>query len=196
MISMKMNIPSIVQTLAEHTPLPHEALFLGVAEDGLPVLLNTHDSSAQAVLVYGEDGMSLLETAYRATLLLDTASQVVTIGLPFGEDTPMTSCYPTLREADTLLSSAIEYMRNSRADSNSLPLRLLLVDGDSCMASTEIHDKLLTVIQQGSRYNFWTILLSEYPTDVIKTHIHSYGDGYFRMREGERYLNFYSKYSP
>jgi hypothetical protein len=36
-------LPSISEVLNEFGPMPPEALFLGVASDGLPVLLNLHD---------------------------------------------------------------------------------------------------------------------------------------------------------
>lgn len=42
--------------LAGIGPLPREALFLGVASDGLPVLLNLHDSIPGPLLVVGEAG--------------------------------------------------------------------------------------------------------------------------------------------
>lgn len=48
--------PSLGQVLADFGPMPDEALFLGVATDGLPVLLNLHDSVPGPLLVIGEAG--------------------------------------------------------------------------------------------------------------------------------------------
>jgi hypothetical protein len=48
--------PSLNSVLAEIGPLPHEVLFLGVATDGLPVLLNLHDPVPGPLLVTGENG--------------------------------------------------------------------------------------------------------------------------------------------
>lgn len=48
--------PTLDQVLAEVGPLPREALFLGVASDGLPVLLNLHDPAPGPLLVTGEAG--------------------------------------------------------------------------------------------------------------------------------------------
>jgi NACHT domain-containing protein len=42
--------------LAAIGPLPHEALFLGIASDGLPVLLNLHDPHPGPMLIIGEAG--------------------------------------------------------------------------------------------------------------------------------------------
>ena len=48
--------PTLGSVLAEIGPLPQEALFLGVASDGLPVLLNLHDPVPGALMVVGEAG--------------------------------------------------------------------------------------------------------------------------------------------
>ncbi len=44
------------RVLAEIGPLPREALFLGMASDGLPVLLNLHDPLPGPMLVIGDEG--------------------------------------------------------------------------------------------------------------------------------------------
>jgi hypothetical protein len=49
-------LPNINRILAEIGPLPREALFLGVAKDGLPVLLNLHDPLPGPLLVTGDTG--------------------------------------------------------------------------------------------------------------------------------------------
>ncbi len=46
--------PSLDRVLSEIGPLPREALFLGIASDGLPVLLNLHDSTPGPMLVIGD----------------------------------------------------------------------------------------------------------------------------------------------
>jgi hypothetical protein len=49
-------VPTLEQVLDEIGPLPGEALFLGIASDGLPVLLNLHDPAAGPLLVIGDPG--------------------------------------------------------------------------------------------------------------------------------------------
>ncbi|MEO8358303.1 MAG: hypothetical protein ABI621_20545 [Chloroflexota bacterium] len=46
--------PDLSATLAKLGPIPREALFLGVATDGLPVLLNLHDPLPGPMLVLGD----------------------------------------------------------------------------------------------------------------------------------------------
>src|ERR1044072_8421512 len=48
--------PALIDVLAEIGSLPAEALFLGVATDGLPVLLNLYDSHPGPILISGDEG--------------------------------------------------------------------------------------------------------------------------------------------
>ncbi len=49
-------LPSLEQVLQDLGPLPDEALFLGLASDGLPVLMDMHDPSPGPLLVLGDQG--------------------------------------------------------------------------------------------------------------------------------------------
>ena len=49
-------LPPLSEVLAEFGPMPPEALFLGVASDGLPVLLNLHDPIPGPLLITGDAG--------------------------------------------------------------------------------------------------------------------------------------------
>jgi hypothetical protein len=48
--------PPLSEVLAEFSPMPAEALFLGVASDGLPVLLNMYDPIPGPILLCGDSG--------------------------------------------------------------------------------------------------------------------------------------------
>lgn len=48
--------PTLSQVLANFGPMPDEALFLGVASDELPVLLNLYDSVPGPLLILGDPG--------------------------------------------------------------------------------------------------------------------------------------------
>lgn len=61
--------PVLSQVLADFGPMPNEALFLGVASDELPVLLNLHDSIPGPLLIIGDPGSgktALLQIIARA----------------------------------------------------------------------------------------------------------------------------------
>lgn len=49
-------LPCLSEVLTEFGPMPSEALFLGVASDGLPVLLNLHDPVPGPILISGDAG--------------------------------------------------------------------------------------------------------------------------------------------
>ena len=49
-------LPPLSDVLTEFGPMPPEALFLGVASDGLPVLLNLHDPIPGPLLITGDAG--------------------------------------------------------------------------------------------------------------------------------------------
>src|SRR5215216_2322474 len=49
-------LPPLSEVLTEFGPMPQEALFLGVASDGLPVLLNLHDPIPGPLLIGGDAG--------------------------------------------------------------------------------------------------------------------------------------------
>ena len=51
-----LGAPSLDQILSEMGPLPRQALFIGIASDGLPVLLNLHDPTPGPMLVLAEKG--------------------------------------------------------------------------------------------------------------------------------------------
>ena len=58
-------LPPMSEVLTEFDPLPPEALFMGIASDGLPVLLNLHDPVPGPILIAGDSGTgktALLQT--------------------------------------------------------------------------------------------------------------------------------------
>lgn len=58
--------PALTDVLVEMGSLPPEALFLGVATDGLPVLLNLYDAHPGPILVAGDAGSG--KTAFLQTI--------------------------------------------------------------------------------------------------------------------------------
>ena len=58
--------PALSDVLAEIGPLPREALFLGIASDNLPVLLNLYDPHPGPMLIAGDAGAG--KTAFLQTI--------------------------------------------------------------------------------------------------------------------------------
>ena len=63
--------PALSEVLVELGPLPAEALFLGVAADGLPVLLNLYDPHPGPMLIAGDTGSG--KTAFLQTIAQSVA---------------------------------------------------------------------------------------------------------------------------
>jgi hypothetical protein len=74
--------PSLSGVLADYGPMPPEALFMGVAHDGLPMLLNLHDPVPGPLLIVGDAGAgktNLLQVIARAAEMMHQPE-----GLQFG----------------------------------------------------------------------------------------------------------------
>ena len=72
-------LPALNEVLNEFGLMPPEALFLGVASDGLPVLLNLHDPIPGPILIAGDAGTgktSLLQTIALAAGMMHQPNQL------------------------------------------------------------------------------------------------------------------------
>jgi hypothetical protein len=74
--------PTLDRVLAEIGPLPREALFLGVASDGLPVLLNLYDPIPGPVLIIGDAESG--KTAFLRTIVRSLIHTHKSTDLQFG----------------------------------------------------------------------------------------------------------------
>ncbi len=74
--------PALRDVLAEIGPLPTEALFLGVATDGLPVLLNLYDFASGPILMAGDAGTG--KTAFLQTIAKSVQQTDQSNDLQFG----------------------------------------------------------------------------------------------------------------
>ena len=71
--------PSLLDSLSELGPLPREALLLGLASDGLPVLLNLHDPHPGPLLITADPGAgktALLQLIAQAASEMHTPGEV------------------------------------------------------------------------------------------------------------------------
>jgi len=75
-------VPTLSSILAQIGSLPMEALFLGIASDGLPVLLNLYDPHPGPMLIAGETGSG--KTAFLQTIARSVALTHPSSDLQFG----------------------------------------------------------------------------------------------------------------
>jgi hypothetical protein len=72
-------LPSLTDVLADFASLPRETLFLGIADDALPILLNLHDPVPGPLLVSADEGAgktAFLQLVANALIKLNDPSDV------------------------------------------------------------------------------------------------------------------------
>lgn len=72
-------LPTLREILEEIGPIPREALLLGIASDGLPILLNLYDSHPGPILVIGDAGAGktgFLQTVARSAICTHDANDL------------------------------------------------------------------------------------------------------------------------
>jgi tRNA A37 threonylcarbamoyladenosine biosynthesis protein TsaE len=162
-------LPSLASVLAESSPLPREAIFLGQAEDDLPVLLNLYDPIPGPILIAGDRGTgktTLLQTIARAADLLHPPSEVqycvVTphpeewIDLQNGRDNAGIHSINDESAAE-LLQSLVTWAHNNKGGSQSI---LLLIE--DLEAVTRLDERSLQnlrwLLLRGSSRRVWLFL--------------------------------------
>ena len=158
---------SLENVMAKFMPLPEDGLFLGVASDGLPVLLNLNDPRPGALLLLGDSRSGkteFLQEVARAAALshLPSACRFVVVtsnlkewdgwkDLPhcLGMWTPET---PRLK--DFLLDLTVRAQQSGNADNI-----LLLVDDLQSLIDPDknIQDGFLWLLANGAAGRIWTI---------------------------------------
>lgn len=139
-------LPSLGEVLTELSPFPANALFLGLAEDGLPVLMDLRDSVPGPLLVAGDAGVG--KTAFLQTLALAAARlhdpQKVQLGIVTDKpqewetlsNLPQCLGIFSAQESESaeFVTSLHDWAHNNRQDSQFI---LLMIDGLDSMDSEE-----------------------------------------------------------
>jgi hypothetical protein len=166
--SVKPLQPSLSQVLADYVPLPREALFLGVAEDRLPVLLNLLDPVPGPVLITGDQASgktSFLQMIARSVDQIHSA-QSVQYGVitehpqewsrPDG--TPnCVDIFPAYKSgAQDFLNSLANWAHSNRGDKQSV---LLLIDDLTSISKMdfEVRQNLRWLLLRGPARRVWPI---------------------------------------
>ena len=161
--------PTLGGVLAEIGPLPREALFLGIASDGLPVLLNLHDPLPGPMLVTGDAGSG--KTTFLRTLAHAAAQTHRPENLQFGVITARPEEWEDMKDAphrvgvfpayhssaqDFLLSLA-SWAHGNKTISQSV---LLLVDELEAVAGLDFDalQNLRWLLLRGPARRVWPII--------------------------------------
>jgi len=161
--------PTLNQVLAEIGPLPREALFLGVASDGLPVLLNLHDPIPGPMLITSDAGTG--KTSFLQTIVRSLTQTHQSRDIQFGiitdhpdewdgmEVTPhRVGIFSANRNtAQELLSSLTSWAHASRVAKQSI---LLLIDDLEAIAKLDFDalQNLRWLLLRGPSRRIWPIV--------------------------------------
>lgn len=159
-------LPTLRTVLTNLSPLPREALFLGVASDGLPVLLNLYDSVPGPVLIAGEKSSGktkMLQTIARAAELLHSPD-VVQYGIVTEHPDEWKTYLGTesnagvylTRDENTkeLLQALVTWAHQNKGEGQSV---LLLIDDLEAIASLDIQTQqnLRWLLLRGPSRRVW-----------------------------------------
>jgi hypothetical protein len=163
-------LPSLKSLLAENNSLPQGALYLGLAEDGLPVLLNLFDDTPGPLLVTGdrESGKTtLLKMIARAVDLTHSPAEVqycIVTSHPeewdrFEKSENCVGIYPIQHEATSdILESLVEWAHANKGNQQSSVL--LLVDDLDQIAKLGglTEQNLRWLLLRGPKRQVWPII--------------------------------------
>lgn len=162
-------LPTLRSVLADISPLPHEAIFLGLAEDGLPVLLNLYDPIPGPLLITGDQASGktrLLQTIARAADLIHTPSDVQYIVITshpkewnfFKGNQNNAGVYSTQNSnAEELLQSLVTWAHNNKGEGQSV---LVLIDDIEAVIklNPQVEQNLRWLLMRGPSRRVWPIV--------------------------------------
>lgn len=151
------------------TPLPEQALFLGLAEDGLPVLLNLEDPHSGPVLIAGDQACGktrFLRTIAQAAALTHTPDRLrYTVITRFPEEwtefqnSPANAgIYSTRdRNSSELLNSLVLWAHRNKGEQQFI---LLLIDDleESAQISQPAEQNIRWLLMRGPSRRVWPIV--------------------------------------
>lgn len=167
--SPEPGLPNLSSVLADTSPLPRTALFLGLADDELPVLLDLYDPVPGPILIVADENAgktSLLQMVARSTELLhepaDVQSGVITPHpdewKDFRGNQSLAGIYSAREEsARELLQSLVSWAHNNRDNKQTI---LLLIDDFEAVIKPglEAEQSLRWLLLRGPSRRVWPLV--------------------------------------
>ncbi len=159
--------PSLKRVLKDLGPLPHAALFLGIADDELPVLLNLADPVPGPILIAGDSGsgktrlLHVIAEAITQSHDPDTLRFAVIAEQPAEWDSLSSSpnCEGVLSFHEPLTSNYVGSLVNwGHSNKRSGEFVVLLIDGvEGLHADESLHQSLRWLLLRGPARRIWPI---------------------------------------
>jgi hypothetical protein len=166
--------PALSDVLAEIGSLPTEALFLGVATDGLPVLLNLYDSHPGPILIAGDAGSG--KTAFLQMIAKSVQQTHHSNDIQFGVITNYPDEWESLESTSHRVgvfpvghNSTQEFVQSlaswGHANKNTHQCVLLLVDDLESVASLDLEtvQNFRWLLLRGPARHVWPIVTLNAP---------------------------------
>jgi len=165
--SLPQGFPTLDDVLAQVAPLPEHGLFLGIASDGLPLLLNLQDPTPGAILVLGEGQTGktdfLQGVARAASLTHQPRFFRFAVITPFTAEwagwESLPHCLGLWGLDDSGLKDLMADLSARAEDRNKPETLLLLVDGFHHLVDLEVEtlESLRWLLVNGAASKVWTI---------------------------------------
>lgn len=183
------DLPTLSSTIADTSPIPDTALFLGLADDNLPVLLDLYDPVPGPLLIVADEasGKTLfLQMIARSIELLHNPSDVqsgVVTQYPdewnhFQDSQSVVGIYPAQGgSAGELLQSLVTWAHNNKENSQSI---LLLIDDLEAITKLDPQtgQNLRWLLLRGPSRRVWPIVT----INASRVHNMEAWLGFFRTR--------------
>jgi len=166
--------PALTDVLAEIGSLPTEALFLGIATDGLPVLLNLYDSHPGPILIAGDAGSG--KTAFLQTIAHAVAQTHTSDDIQFGVITNYSDEWESIESTPHRIgvfpvghNSTQEFVGSltswAHSNKNTHQCVLLLVDDLESVASLDLEtlQNFRWLLLRGPARRVWPIVTLNAP---------------------------------
>lgn len=166
--------PTLNDVLAKIGVIPSEALFLGIASDGLPVLLNLYDSHPGPLLIAADSGSG--KTAFLQTIVHSVALTHRSDDIQYGVITNYPDEWESVPATPHRMgifpvghNSTQEFIRSidawAHSNKNSDQCVLLLIDDLESVATFEMEtiQKLRWLLLRGPARRVWPIITLNAP---------------------------------
>ncbi len=161
-------LPTLNDVLSQFAPLPHAALFLGLADDGLPILLNLLDPLPGPIMIIGDEGCgktNFLKTISSSVDRTQPSNKVNYLVLTdntseWVDFKNSTNCADVLSSNESEVSSHLhaltEWAHSNRGEEQ---IHLLMVDRlDALIAQPETQQDLRWLLLRGPSKRIWPIV--------------------------------------
>jgi energy-coupling factor transporter ATP-binding protein EcfA2 len=161
-------LPSLSEVLAEFAPLPRAALFLGLATDGLPILLNLLDPLPGPIMITGDEGCGKTKFLLTISNVIDHVQSssrinylVITDNIAEWKDAEHSrNCEEVLStqesKATSYLHSLVEWAHSNTGEGQ---IYLLLIDHlESLIAIPETQQDLRWLLLRGPSRRIWPLV--------------------------------------